>query len=275
MKKSIIFLLLTIVLLLSSVLSACSTGVPRSQYDQLNTQLADIQSQLAKAQSDFIKLQADKTNVDNQLTNARFQITSLQNQVNQASLIGATPAETAALIVKNYHDTHVYTTIDYFICSDMASDVWNMLLAKNITSVIVVGKVDVAITDILLSDHAWVMATVATGQYLALETTGGYVVDKTVHPLYYRGWSFNSPADLKSHDDMVKEYNIRVGFRNQLNTEANNAVEQYNKNAYTNPTDAGKYQAVYDKMVALRAAQETTMVNLANSINKLATPVSY
>ena len=273
MKKTLLFTLITILVLFSAVLSACSTGVSQSQYDQLNAQLANIQSQLAKAQSDFTKLQADKTNVDNQLTNAQFQITSLQNQVKQASLIGATPAETAALIVKNYHDTHVYTAIDYFICSDMASDVWNMLLAQNITSVIVVGKVDVAITDILLSDHAWVMATVAPGQHLALETTGGYVVDKTVHPLYYRGWSFSSPADLKSNNDMVKEYNTRLGFRNQLNDEATNAVKLYN--ASTNPTDAGKYQAVYDKMVALRTAQETTMLNLKNSISKLAKPVSY
>ena len=83
---------------------------------------------------------------------------------------------------------------------------------------------DTAITDILQSDHAWVLATVAPGEYLALETTGGYVVKKSENPLYYRGWSFNSPADLKSHNDMVKEYNTRVGFRNQLNTEANKAL---------------------------------------------------
>jgi spermidine/putrescine-binding protein len=106
-----------------------------------------------------------------------------------------------------------------------------------------------------------------------LETTGGYVVKKSEHPLYYRGWAFSSPADLKSHNDMVKEYNIRVGFRNQINTEANKVAALYN--ASTNPTDAAKYKAVYDKLVELRTSQETTLNNLMSSINKLATAISY
>ncbi|MGD0794247.1 MAG: hypothetical protein ABR958_01455 [Dehalococcoidales bacterium] len=273
MKKPLLFVLISIVIVLSCVLSSCQSGVPQAQYDQLNAQVADLQSQLAKAQSDFTKLQADKTNVDNQLINAQFQITSLQSQVSQSSLTGATPAETAAKIVKNYHDTHVYSAYDLFVCSDMASEVWNMLKAQNISAVVVVGDVDTAITDILQSDHAWVMATVGANDYLALETTGGYTVKKSEHPLYYRGWAFNSPADLKSHNDMVKEYNVRVEFRNQLNTEANKAAALYN--ASTNPSDAAKNKAVYDKLVELRTAQETTLNNLMSSISKLAAPISY
>lgn len=274
MKTRLILVFITALLLFSVVFSSCqASGVPQAQYDKLLAQVADLQSQLAKAQGAFNKLQADKTNVDNQLTNAQFQITSLQSQVSQASLVGATPAETAARIVKNYHDTHVYSAYDLFVCGDMASEVWNMLKAQNIGAVIVVGKVEVAITDILQSDHAWVVATVGAGDYLALETTGGYAVKKSEHPLYYRGWAFKSPADLKSHNDWVKEYNIRVVFRNQLNTEANKAVALHN--ASTNPGDAAKYEALYNKLVELRTAQETMLNNLSGSINKLAAPVSY
>jgi outer membrane murein-binding lipoprotein Lpp len=272
MKKIAFSALIILTVISSLIFSSCqASGVPRSQYDQLNAQVADLQSRLAKAQSDFNKLQSDKVNVDNQLKNAQFQITSLQSQVSQASLTGATPAETATKIVKYYHDTHVYSAYDLFVCSDMASEVWNMLKAQNISSVIVVGDVDVAITDILQSDHAWVVATVGAGDYLALETTGGYTVKKSEHPLYYRGWAFNSPADLKSHNDWVKEYNVRVGFRNQLNTEANKGLTLM----YGNPTDAAKYKAVYDKLVELRTVQETTLNSLMSSINQLATPVSY
>jgi outer membrane murein-binding lipoprotein Lpp len=257
MKKQILLSLLTVAILFSVVLSGCqSSGISQAQYNQVAAQLTDAQSKLTKAQTDLTKAQADKAAVDTQLKAAQSQITTLQSQVSQSSLIGATPAETAAKIVKYYHETHVYSTIDYFVCSDMASEVWNMLKAQNINAVIVVGNVDVAITDILQSDHAWVLATVAPGETLALETTGGYAVKKTEHPLYYVGWTFSSPADLKSNNDWIKEYNVRVVFRNQLNNEANKALNN---------------AILYNKLVELRTAQETELNNLMAKIKALAT----
>jgi outer membrane murein-binding lipoprotein Lpp len=277
MKKIILIIIITIVIVFSVILSSCQTGVSQALYDQVAAQVKEAQSRLADVQKALSDLQAQKSVIDKELNAAKTTITDLQKQVgalkDQATLIGATPADTAAKIVKYYHDTHVYSAYDLFVCSDMSSEVWNMLKAQNISAVVVVGNVDTAITDILQSDHAWVLATVAPGNYLALETTGGYVVKKSEHPLYYRGWAFSSPADLKSHNDMVKEYNIRVGFRNQINTEANKVAALYN--ASTNPTDAAKYKAVYDKLVELRTAQETTLNNLMGSINKLATAISY
>jgi hypothetical protein len=248
---------LTIVFLL---LSGCqSAGISQAQYDQVTAQLADFQAKLNTAQSDLTRAQADKAAVDAQFKSAQAQITALQNQVSQTSLIGATPAETAAKIVKNYHDTHVYSAYDLFVCSDMASEVWNMLKAQNISAVVVVGNKDVGISDILLSNHAWVLASVGANDYLALETTGGYAVKKTEKPLYYVGWSFSSPADLKSYNDWIKEYNVRVGFRNQLNNEANKAISN---------------TALYNKLVELRVAQETELNNLKTKISNLATPLS-
>jgi hypothetical protein len=154
----------------------------------------------------------------------------------------------------------------------MASEVWNMLKAQNISSIVVVGNKDAAISDILQCNHAWVLAAVAPGEYLALETTGGYAVKKSENPLYYRGWSFNSPADLKSYNDMIHEYNTRVGFRNQINTEVNKAGALLN--SATRPADVDKYQTLYDKLVELRTAQETTLNNLMNNIKKLASVLS-
>jgi outer membrane murein-binding lipoprotein Lpp len=271
MKKALLLVLIVIIVIFSFFLPSCQpSGVPQAQYNQLVTQINDIQAKLAQAQNDLAKAQADKAAVDAQLKNAQSQIASLQGQVSQSSLTGATPAETAAKIVKNYHDTHVYSAYDLFVCSDMASEVWNMLKAQNIGAIVVVGDKDTAIADILQSNHAWVLASV--GEWLALETTGGYAVKKSENPLYYRGWSFNSPADLKSHNDMVKEYNVRVGFRNQINSEVNKVAALHN--SATSQAEADKYKAVYDKLVELRTAQETELNNLMNNIKKLATVLS-
>ncbi len=278
MNKTILFSFLAALLSLSLLLPACQAGgVPQSLYDQAAAQVNEAQAKLAEAQKALSDLQAQKTAIDKELAGAKATATDLQKQLaalkDQASLIGATPAETAVKIVKNYHETHVYSSYDYFICGDMSAEVWNMLKAQNISAIVVVGNKDAAITEILQSNHAWVLAAVANGSWLALETTGGFAVKKSENPLYYRGWSFQSPADLKSHNDMVKEYNVRVGFRNQINNEANKVIALYN--GATNPTDAAKYKAVYDKLVELRTAQETTLNGLMGNINKLAAPISY
>jgi outer membrane murein-binding lipoprotein Lpp len=276
MKKRLSLVLLTVFLLLSVILSGCqSGGIPQALYDQVNAQLADEQSKLAEAQKALGDLQSQKSAIDKELATAKTTITDLQSQVSslqaQATLTGATPAETAVKIVKNYHETHVYSTYDLFICSDMASEVWNMLKAQNISAVIVVGNKDALISDILQCNHAWVLATVAPGEYLALETTGGYTVKKSENPLYYIGWSFNSPADLKANNDWRKEYNTRIVFRNQINNEANKVLVLHN-NA-TNQAEAEKYKAVYDKLLELRTSQETELNNLMANIKKLATPL--
>ena len=263
MKKSLLLALIAISVLFSVILSGCQTGgIPPAQYDQVNAQLADAQAKLTGIQKSLADLQAQKNAADKELTAARATIADLQKQMSglkdQATLTGPTPAETAARIVKNYHDTHVYSTYDLFVCSDMASEVWNMLKAQNVSAVIVVGNKDALISDILQSNHAWVLATVAPGETLALETTGGYAVKRSEKPLYYVGWTFSSPADLKANNDWIKEENIRINLRNQLNDEANKALN--------NPT-------LYNKLVELRNAQETEINNLKVKISKLAAPL--
>ena len=70
---------------------------------------------------------------------------------------------------------------------------------------------------------------------------------------------------------MVKEYNTRVGFRNQINNEANKALVLHN-NAAT-PAEADKYQTLYNKLTELRTAQETELTNIMAKIKKLNTPL--
>jgi outer membrane murein-binding lipoprotein Lpp len=265
MARKLFLLLITVTVLFTLVLSGCATtGISKAQYDQVAAQLADAQSKLAAAQADLAKAQTDKAAAEKQVKDLQAQVASLQSQVStlkgQTTLTGTTLAETAAKIVKNYDETHVYSTFDLFICSDMASEVWNMLKAQGINAVVVVGNKDAVINDILQSNHAWVLATVDNNELLALEATSGRVYKKTEKPYYYIGWSFKSPADLKSYNDWVKEYNTRVVFRNQLNTEANKAFSSGN-------------DALYAKLVELRSAQETELNGIMARIKALATQI--
>jgi hypothetical protein len=272
MKQKILVVIATIILLLSITLSGCSggstvtvtntttatttttltTGVSQADYDGLQTQLT--------------KAQADKAAAQTSLQAAEAQIAALKAQY---EFTGGTLADIAKRLVANYHATHVYSITDYFICGDMASEVWNMLKAQGISSVIVIGNVDNAIGDILQSNHAWVLATVDNGDKLALETTAGVAYKKAEKPLYYHGWTFNSPTDLKAINELKREYNVRVEFRNLLATETNAAASLYN-NA-SNQEEADKYLTLYNKLLELKNNQETKLLQLQTQINGLAT----
>jgi outer membrane murein-binding lipoprotein Lpp len=283
MKKRIFFIFITaVILLLPLVFAGCqSGGVSQGKYDELNNSyqsaLAQIETLNDQVSSLNSQVDADSAAIqakDDKLAYYESRVADLQSQVNalkaEYELAGATPAETAANIVRYYHDTHVYSKYDLFVCSDMAAEVWNMLKAVGINSIVAVGNVDTAVSDILDSNHAWVLAEVDPGQYLALETTGGFTVSESENPLYYHGWSFVSPADLKSYNDLVKEYNIRVGFRNLLAGEVNEAASLYNSSS---GTEADKWLALHDKLHELMTDQETVLNTLMAQINSLASVI--
>ena len=127
-----------------------------------------------------------------------------------------TPVEVAQNIVAQYHESHIYSKYDFFVCSDMAMDVWDMLKAKGINAVIKLGNVKSPAKDITEADHVWVLAETSPGQYLALETTGGYAVWEEDNPLYYRGWSFDNPREYKRFVELKQESNIRTELVEQM-----------------------------------------------------------
>ena len=279
MKRKVLLVLIIAVFLLSFVLVGCQEGIAKELYDQVAEQLNKARQQLEKVrdetsnlQDKINDLQSEKAAIEDELKMARAQIEQLLDQLgglkDQYDLVGATPVETAEKIVKYYHDTHVYSTYDLFVCSDMSSEIWNMLKAQGINARIVVGNKDTAINDILLSNHAWVQAEVAPGVYLALETTGGFAVPENENPLYYRGWYFDSPAELKSYNELVREYNIRVGIRNQIVGEANKVRDEHNQ--ATNQSTVDKLEAVHDKLMELIEAQEAEIIDISTRINNLA-----
>jgi hypothetical protein len=113
-------------------------------------------------------------------------------------------------IVEDYHKTHTYSKEDMFVCADMAIDVWNMVETQGIHAIIKAGAVDKDITELRNVNHAWVMAEVAPDEWIALETTGGFLVCP-VQPLclknntrYYSGWNYASPKEFKEYLDKIK-----------------------------------------------------------------------
>jgi hypothetical protein len=272
MKKKIALVFVTILLLLTAVLTGCSSGsgITQAQLDEVNAQKAAVQTQLDKAQTDLASAQTEKiaevNTLNTQVKDLTKQIADLKAQY---EWVGLTPAQTVEKLVQNYTATHTYSTTDMFICGDMSSEVWNMCKAQGITSVIAIGDPNSAITNILQSNHAWVLADIGGGQKLALETTAGIVMTQAEHPLYYHGWYFSSPTDLKANNDLIKEYNVRVGFRNMLVSEVNSAMALYNNS--DNQADADKYMVLYTKLQQLKTDQETILNQLKAQIDSLAT----
>jgi len=274
MKKKLLVSLIAAILFLSIILTGCqSGGVAQDLYDNVVEQLNNAQDTISQLQEQVGDLEEAKEAAEDELQGALDIIDDLQLQISsmagQYDLTGDTVVETVTNIIEYYHDTHAYSKADLFVCSDMASEVWSMLKAQGINARIVVGNKDTLINDILLSDHAWVLAETDGGQYLALETTAGYVVYEEDNPLYYQGWYFDSPADMKSYNELVKEYNVRVVIVNQIIAEDQQVVDEHNQS--TNPTEAAKLLAVHNMLEELILAQEADLLAIEDTINSLAT----
>jgi outer membrane murein-binding lipoprotein Lpp len=276
MKKKLTVSLIATVFLMSVILTGCQSGVSQDMYDSAIAQVNNAQDTISQLQDEVADLNEAREAAEEDLQEALDTIDALQVQISsmagQYDLTGETTMETVKNIIEYYHDTHAYSAADLFVCSDMAAEVWSMLKAQGIDSLIVVGNKDTAINDIILSDHAWLLAEVGEGQYLAVETTGGYVVYENENPLYYQGWYFDSPADMKSYNELVREYNVRVEIRNYLATEVNKAAEVYNQSS--NPTESARLLAVYEKLLEIEAALEADILAVEATINSLATRCS-
>ncbi len=107
-------------------------------------------------------------------------------------------------IAQQHYSTHTYYEGEYD-CSDMAVDLWNMLLTQDIKSVIVVGNRDMTGETLEESDHAWLYAFNADGKVIYVEPTTGEVFygklpDGTTNPKvvpYREGFIYRQPSDLR------------------------------------------------------------------------------
>lgn len=124
-------------------------------------------------------------------------------------------------IASDYHKQHIYTEIDLFVCTDMSIEIWNLLKSKNISSKICVGNIETKPSnyssyaqEIDMMNHAWVLAMASENSYVAIETTGGYIVygyneglvSDNISSNYYNYPCFDTPRQFKSFLDLRSDY---------------------------------------------------------------------
>ena len=277
MKLKNTFVVIIILLIILVPLTGCQEGgISADKYNDVIDQLQDANDQITELWTEKVDLESAKEAVEDDLEDALATIFDLQIQISgiagQFDLTGEDTLETVINIIEYYHDTHMYSKSDLFVCSDMSMEVWNMLRARGINALIVVGDIERQIEDILLSTHAWVLAEVEENKYLALETTGGYVVYNTENDLYYKGWYFDTPADMKSYNELVREYNVRVSVINEIIVEDQAVVEEHNSTS--DPSEAAKLKAVHEILDKLIISQEADLYAIEDEINGLASRCS-
>ncbi|MCK5039498.1 MAG: hypothetical protein KAR87_00835 [Candidatus Aenigmarchaeota archaeon] len=134
-------------------------------------------------------------------------------------------------IIQRYNRDHTYSKKDLFVCSDMATDVWNMIKSKGFDAKIKIGNIDNETTNKKLNftqyNHAWVMAEI-DNEWYALETTAGFIAEENKHPLYYRKTiEFNNALEFKDYLDSIKQYNTLIIVNNNVSYLCNALYTNY------------------------------------------------
>jgi hypothetical protein len=162
-------------------------------------------------------------------------------------------------IVEDYHKIHTYSLYDYFVCADMAQDVWNIVETRGMRAVLVAGNIQNPDADWKDYDHAWVIVEAAPHQWVALETTGGFLVFKTSNPNYYQGIFFANPKDLKTNMDLIHDYNNEIGRFATI-------VNQYNAKVSTYNSEQDYYGSLLDSYNNKYAGQNLTYAEYQDSV---------
>ena len=156
---------------------------------------------------------------------------------NPTQTVEQTNLQIVEQIAIDYHNTHTYSEPDLFVCSDMAIDVWNMIKTRGINAQIAVGNVEKTGANITEYNHAWVMAETHPFKWVAVETTGGYLVwgenvigeNIVKNDLYYWGLSFDNPNELKAYLDLMKQYDLQQKELLRLVSEGTECISELEK----------------------------------------------
>jgi len=114
-------------------------------------------------------------------------------------------------IVSDYKSKNTYigkqtgAEEDIYVCGDMAMALWSQVTTRGFAAKIMIGDVKEEMRSIFDANHAWVLADVGLGRYLALEATGGFVSYESEAPGYYFGHAFAHPKELKDYMELLKQ----------------------------------------------------------------------
>jgi transcription initiation factor TFIIIB Brf1 subunit/transcription initiation factor TFIIB len=153
-------------------------------------------------------------------------------QSSNVTVIIESPADTVTRtlqeIVEDYHRIHTYSLVDYYVCADMAQDVWNIVDTKGIRALLVAGNINNPDARWKDYNHVWVIAEISPKQWIALETTAGRLVRKSENQNYFKGTFFASPKDLKTNIDLRRDYNNEIARSQAIASQYNAKLTEYN-----------------------------------------------
>jgi hypothetical protein len=191
-----------------------------------------------------------------------------QQSAKEKELADQESATVSALsqIISDYHRNHTYVGGptnggDIFVCGDMASDVWDILQTKGIPAKIMVGNVMKDVASYAEYDHAWVLAQLPTGRWLALEATGGCIVDNKEKPRYYSGHAFSSPKPVKEYNRLVRQREEAIPKFNVAKHDYNEILNRWNvaderARSWLGPEMARKSSALQERIADLKELNE-------------------
>lgn len=133
-----------------------------------------------------------------------------------------------AEVIAKYTAEHKYIPGE-FICVDFASGVWHELMQKGVLAKVRVGSLGKEIKSIRQADHAWVMAEVSLGTWLAIEPQSR-IIYPSENSTYYQGYDFLHDGPVREHNRLVhtlaaawKKYEDAVKERDDVLVRYNNA----------------------------------------------------
>jgi len=137
--------------------------------------------------------------------------------------------EICAEVVAKFRASHTYIP-GVFMCVDFASGVWYELMHKGINAKIRVGVAHRQdLKSIAQADHAWVMAEVSPGIWLAIEPQASVVYPES-NPSYYHGYDFSVDFPVREYNRLVhvlweaaKEYDAAVKDKEERAARYNNS----------------------------------------------------
>jgi hypothetical protein len=173
-------------------------------------------------------------------------------------------------IATEYSNSHTYSKDDVYDCDNMAQDVWNMLKAKGINARISVGNFESAGDSRIANvktvhkspdsgnlgeievpsrtygsmnvsnsstidgfNHAWVLAEVSPGSWLAIECTAGYIVYSDENEKYYQGLTFSNPKNYRSFISLYRDWKIKALDYEKERSYYNELIMPYNNASYS------------------------------------------
>lgn len=173
-------------------------------------------------------------------------------------------------IVQDYHAIHTYSIDDYYVCADMAQDVWNIVDTQKIPALLVAGNIEDPAADRKKYNHAWVIAELSPGQWIALETTAGTLVTRSANPNYYTGIFFKNPRDMKTYLDYTKEYNNELERLAAIQQQYTSKLAEYNAELGNYNSLVSDYNTNYANRQLLPADYQASLALK----NKIATAAS-